>query len=254
MTLELKKWLFFPPEESVTNELLFNLGLPYFNDGYSKWNLIWFLKTWTWLINPDEGVWWLDDAHFWSSKQDRITIFKEYIRTISVLWKDKDSNEIELHIEYTFSHIHGVDIKKEIEAWRNQDIHQLKWVTKWLVFDLLDAKILLKNSEVIEFNNTEEIFFFVLDLLNLRKFAKYLRGEGKRMAIFPLNREESDGIFIILNRIREITWEKEILKTLLSYFPTYVNDSWWFSISEIGNNSDFNPADLQKIRIKKEAV
>lgn len=253
MSFELKDWVNFPPEEPELDKILLQLWRDAEKGDYHDSDLLSFIKTWEWLYSFEDETRWMDDSNFAGMKELRKSIIKKYIQTISFLWQDKETEEIELHINHTFEDIdRKINIQAEIDAWRNQELAILSKATKQIVFDLVDARSLLRNSEEIEFSTPEEIFFFVLNLLSLEKLAAYLNGNGKRMVIFPLKRWDFDGIILLSNYISSINHSSDVTMALYDmWMPTEKSQWSLLSLSYLCEEAWIEITDLDKIKLKQ---
>jgi len=243
MVFKLKNWISFPPEELELDKILLQLWREVEKGDYHDSDLLCFIKTWEWLYSFEGESRWIDDSNFMWMKEMRVWIIKKYIHTISFLWSDKEADEIELHINHTF----------EEETWRNQELADLWKATKEVVFDLVDAKSLLRNSEIIEFDTPEEIFFFVLNLLWLEKLAAYLNWQGKRVINYVLKRWEFDWIILLSNQINENQDSNEVAIVLSDmWMPTKKSQWSHLSLSYLCQEAWINIECLSKIRLKQK--
>jgi len=112
-----------------------------------------------------------------------------------------------------------------------------------VVFNLVDAKSLLDNSEVLEFDTPKEIFFFVLNLLWLEKIAAYLNWYWERVLKYRVEPEEKNAINLCISRINN---NSELVNYAKSQgiYDANISISYWKLL--------FNIDDLQKIQLKQK--
>jgi hypothetical protein len=252
MSFELKDWINFPPEENELDKILLWLAV----EEWLKWDyrteyILHFLKTGHWLYyQEDNGIdtQTADAASGYVSERGRI--IQKYIQTISFLWQEEENSEVELHIEHTFNDIRWIDISKEIEIWRNQELANLSKATKEVVFNLVDARSLLRNSKIVEFNTPEEVFFFVLDLLWLKDLAAYLNWYWERVVIFTDRRGDLDSIALVTKFISEennVSGITQVVQT--KWLPINKTPDSYATLSSVLKDSSINLKDLRKIKL-----
>lgn len=252
MSLQLKDGLNFPPEERDFDEILLQLWREVEKGDYQDSDLLCFIKTWEWLYSFDDETRWMDDSNFMWMSEMRLWVIKKYIQTVSFLWQGESIYEIELYVEQTFQNIEWINIEKEVVAWRNQEIAKLWKVTKQIVLNLVDAKSLLRNSEVVEFNTAEEIFFFVLNLLELEKLAAYLNGNTPLIS-FPLKQWEYDGLLLLIEEINNNNDTSDIKMCLYDkWIPIGKWPSGMIWLNLICEKAGINRDDLKKITLKQK--
>lgn len=251
MSFKLKEWANFPPEERISDKVLLKIWRESEQWQYSDYDLITFLKTWHWLYSQQDECRWMDDANFSWMKEEREEVIKKYIHAISFLWKDTESDDVELHIERTFDDIEWIDIQAEIQVWSNQELTKLSKATKETVFDLVDAKNLLKNSEVLEFDTAEEIFFFVLNLLWFNSIAAYLNGSNPKLH-YTLEPDQFNALVYFIEEVNQNnTWDEVRNYMYSRWIPK--NSCVWrkFNHFTFLINIWLQENDFQKIQLKE---